>query len=446
MKCCSSMETSPSSLSTRIMDSILSERAQQLFLLSDQERKGFIVKRDMQRMRSEIPLSPEQLEAVFDSLDVKGNGYLTIEQFLEGFGQFLNSHSASNGTKVKPRVRNGTTEHIYCADVDDPELTQEQADADHLEYLLQQLHSTNMLHNVEILRQLCRRVQRDSSSQIQSNLEMFLQQLIQDLKTRQHEQWELEESMRVREEEHNKQVQKLFEEMETQLAEDKDLFRRQEDERLRISKKELEEELSQKEEFIRDILAERQKMSDQLREFRTRESNAREEQLQLLRGKEDVEMKLDQQYHEVYSLQQQLHEIQKNEELKRQSHISAGFCLARRIMLEQQGLLQQLQLLRQMANTITAQDSFDNDVSESNNKSRKPDENNTTQYPSIETTSGFLDDYEYDEDFSHPVFQRSELLKSSLELQTSPSSYGTKFHSNIPSLHDELASTQKMIN
>nr|CAD7423377.1 unnamed protein product [Timema monikensis] len=30
------------------MDDILSERAQQLFLLSDQERKGFIVKRDMQ--------------------------------------------------------------------------------------------------------------------------------------------------------------------------------------------------------------------------------------------------------------------------------------------------------------------------------------------------------------------------------------------------------------
>jgi Ras and EF-hand domain-containing protein len=38
-------------------------------------------------MRSEIPLSPEQLEAVFDSLDVNNNGYLTIEQFLSGFGK-----------------------------------------------------------------------------------------------------------------------------------------------------------------------------------------------------------------------------------------------------------------------------------------------------------------------------------------------------------------------
>jgi Ras and EF-hand domain-containing protein len=39
-------------------------------------------------MRSEIPLTPEQLEAVFDSLDVNKNGYLTIEQFLSGFGKY----------------------------------------------------------------------------------------------------------------------------------------------------------------------------------------------------------------------------------------------------------------------------------------------------------------------------------------------------------------------
>lgn len=46
-----------------------------------------------QRMRSEIPLSPEQLESVFDSLDVEGNGFLTIEQFLSGFGKLESSES-----------------------------------------------------------------------------------------------------------------------------------------------------------------------------------------------------------------------------------------------------------------------------------------------------------------------------------------------------------------
>jgi Ras and EF-hand domain-containing protein len=47
-------------------------------------------------MRSEIPLTPEQLEAVFDSLDVNNNGYLTIEQFLSGFGECENGiHESS---------------------------------------------------------------------------------------------------------------------------------------------------------------------------------------------------------------------------------------------------------------------------------------------------------------------------------------------------------------
>ena len=48
-----------------------------------------MTKRDMQRMRDELPLDPDQLEAVFDALDADGNSYLTLEEFTEGFGQFL---------------------------------------------------------------------------------------------------------------------------------------------------------------------------------------------------------------------------------------------------------------------------------------------------------------------------------------------------------------------
>jgi hypothetical protein len=42
------METATSGGPDRSMEAFLQERAQQLFLLTDQERKGFIVKRDMQ--------------------------------------------------------------------------------------------------------------------------------------------------------------------------------------------------------------------------------------------------------------------------------------------------------------------------------------------------------------------------------------------------------------
>ena len=37
-------------------------------------------------MQGEMPLEPEQLEIVFDSLDMDQNGYLTFDEFIQGFG------------------------------------------------------------------------------------------------------------------------------------------------------------------------------------------------------------------------------------------------------------------------------------------------------------------------------------------------------------------------
>ncbi|EFX74347.1 hypothetical protein DAPPUDRAFT_251839 [Daphnia pulex] len=91
-------------------------RAQHLFAICDKEEKGFVTKRDMQqmlaaevktcyilgftisvcvgrfhhgitRMQHEMMLEPEQLELVFDSLDADGNGYLTFDEFIQGFGK-----------------------------------------------------------------------------------------------------------------------------------------------------------------------------------------------------------------------------------------------------------------------------------------------------------------------------------------------------------------------
>ena len=54
-----------------------------LFKTCDQEGKGFITKRDMLRcLRSGQmeEFDPEQLEDVFDTLDVDRNGYLTLNE------------------------------------------------------------------------------------------------------------------------------------------------------------------------------------------------------------------------------------------------------------------------------------------------------------------------------------------------------------------------------
>ena len=60
-----------------------------MFAICDQEDKGFVTKRDMQRLKDELPLQPDQLENVFDALDQDQNGYLTLEEFTRGFEGFL---------------------------------------------------------------------------------------------------------------------------------------------------------------------------------------------------------------------------------------------------------------------------------------------------------------------------------------------------------------------
>ena len=73
----------------------MNQKASDLFRVCDKEDKGFVTKRDMQRMRSldgggiSAAMDPEQLESVFDTLDIDGNGYLTLDEFAAGFQHFL---------------------------------------------------------------------------------------------------------------------------------------------------------------------------------------------------------------------------------------------------------------------------------------------------------------------------------------------------------------------
>jgi Ca2+-binding EF-hand superfamily protein len=62
------------------------KKARELFSVCDVESKGFITKSDMQRLTGELPLTADQLEDVFDSLDGDGNGFLTLYEFTDGFG------------------------------------------------------------------------------------------------------------------------------------------------------------------------------------------------------------------------------------------------------------------------------------------------------------------------------------------------------------------------
>ena len=83
----SARRSTSAQLGSEEVQAMMVQKAIELFALCDVDNKGYISKNEMQKLQQELKLEKEQLEAVFDSLDDDKNGYLTLEEFTNGFGK-----------------------------------------------------------------------------------------------------------------------------------------------------------------------------------------------------------------------------------------------------------------------------------------------------------------------------------------------------------------------
>ena len=85
------------------VQSAVKSKACELFSFCDVEHKGVITKRDMQRLQQLLQLTTDELADVFDSLDDGGNGFITVHEFIDGFGR-LSCHGRSAALLVEPAI------------------------------------------------------------------------------------------------------------------------------------------------------------------------------------------------------------------------------------------------------------------------------------------------------------------------------------------------------
>ncbi|NXV85467.1 EFC4B protein, partial [Calonectris borealis] len=157
-------------------------KAHEFFQICDLEGKGFITRQDMQRLHLELPLSLEELEKVFVTLDADGNGSLTPKEFTTGFSEFVSCIGLYSYSILSTSIK----KHFILTTVSDDEDEEFQ-----FSNLMDRLGAKKILDDESDVKQLWLQLRKDEPHLL-SNFEEFLVRIFSQLQEADNEKNELE--------------------------------------------------------------------------------------------------------------------------------------------------------------------------------------------------------------------------------------------------------------
>ncbi|CAI6349409.1 unnamed protein product [Macrosiphum euphorbiae] len=310
-----------------------------LFQLGDPEGKGFIVRRDMQKLKDELSMTPEQLEIVFDTLDVEQKGYLTLCQFLEKFKDTAPMNFRNNRLKEQQNIVS-----FKCSYTED------------IQTLLQTIKDTNMIKlSIGHLENICKaasQMQPDSAVSV-GRIEAFLRALNIDLVKIVERDRELEEMLQSREIQHQNNMQKLFEELESHFREEQEKTKLEDQRKFRLELTALENEVADKEDRFLAAVSTRQEFAGQLVAAQQRELAVMAENAKLIETRERLLNDLDAERTKTCRLEAIIERTNVESAEDNEKHFKQGFYVAKKLVsMKEEGLLQQLEILQDMKNVL----------------------------------------------------------------------------------------------
>uniref|UniRef100_A0A8C6KZI2 Calcium release activated channel regulator 2B n=1 Tax=Nothobranchius furzeri TaxID=105023 RepID=A0A8C6KZI2_NOTFU len=290
-------------------------KAKELFLLCDKERKGFITKRDMQRLDGELPLSPEQLETVFESLDRENNGFLTPLEFNTGLGDGGELEGFQDPTAVR------------------------------LINVLMELGADKLFKDQQELCSLWCELQR-GRPELLTSLEYVLVHAVSHLQDTIRERDNLEQALRRRESEHDQMIRSIYDEMENQIREEREKWQDSFREKQRGQR--LTEELRMREQDLESSLSKQKELEIKIRQLSSEQLSIKEQNQQLQKLNIQLQEQVEGSREQLKSALHQLSVLQTSAAQEQKDRQRNVMKVSRNIKKEKESLLRQLEILRDM--------------------------------------------------------------------------------------------------
>uniref|UniRef100_A0A8D3D8G3 EF-hand domain-containing protein n=1 Tax=Scophthalmus maximus TaxID=52904 RepID=A0A8D3D8G3_SCOMX len=324
-------------------NTILEKKTHEFFQMCDTENKGFIARREMQRLNGKLPLSAEELENVFDTLDSDSNGYLTLDEFSSGFSTFPVSVEGDMGDKTPskspPEVLYQThwEESLGRGDEDEEEK--------HFCMLMESLGANSVFEDPAEVRGLWTQLRRDEPHLL-SNFEDFLARVTSQIKEADQEKREMESALQRKAATHDDEIQHLYEEMEQQIKNEKDRIVLQDYERFLSLSQNLELQLSSKEKELEQLFQKQRRLEAQCQDLHSEQHVTKVENVKLKQTNDDLARELEQSSQELSLAQEQLTLLQEQSSRLHEEKEMEIYRLTEGLQRERAGLLKQLDLLR----------------------------------------------------------------------------------------------------
>ncbi|CAF1133868.1 unnamed protein product [Adineta ricciae] len=312
------------------MQQLIAAKAEELFNLCDTEQKGFIIKKDMQRLREELGVEPEQLEDVFDSLDNDHNGYLTLEEFTSGFGMFLGEQMGGGHPNDQEMI-----EH------DPNEKEEQQLFHDTLE----SLGAKDLYDDEETIMGLWMKL-RENDPTLLRQFEQFIGKVTEEIRRSKLDHRSIEAALQSKSSVHESEIKKLYDEMEQQIKAEKAKVLAQEKLKERELREQMERELRGKEQQLAEITKKQSELELKLLRVNMNETETKSENDRLQKQKSQLEEQLQEITKSLEESKNYISQLQIQTKKEKRDRAKQALSLTESIALERENLVKQLDSLK----------------------------------------------------------------------------------------------------